>query len=399
MKNNDTEKRLYLDFSASTPVDERVLVAMEPFWREQYANALSNHFDGHKIERVIKEAGGVVAQSIGAKQKEIHFTSGGTESNTWALKGVVEFVEEYNKDAKGLHVIIGAIEHSSVGGFINYANKKGIEVSVVGVNAEGIINVDEIKSALRPETVLVSVLYVNNEIGTIQPIREIAEIIKSHRKNENNFILPNLDFRFPAFHSDASQGFLYLDTNVNDLGVDLLTLDGHKMYGPKGVGVLYIRDGLLLSPMFFSVDSTENKRYGTPPTPLIVGFGKAVEIADNDREEYSQFVSGLRDYTINRLVSEFPELVINGSRAKRLASNISFSFPTQNHEYLAILLDEKRIDVSTKSACRSLGNASHVIRALKGGNDSAIRVSLGKETSKEEMDYFIDTLVSILKKS
>jgi len=399
---NDDELsvRVYLDYMASTPIDKRVLEAMQPFFQEKFANPLSIHSDGQSADFFLKQSQKRVAQAIGANAKELHWTSGGTESNTWALKGVVEYIEEHNGGLQGLHAIVGGIEHASVRGFLSYAKKKGLEVSLVGVNKDGILDVEEFKSTLRPETILVSFLYANNEIGTIQPIKKIGEIIKTHRaEGRDNFILPNLDFKFPAFHSDASQAFMYLDCDVNNLGVDLMTLDGHKMYGPKGVGSLYIRDGLLLAPMFFSMEASENRRYGTPATQLVAGFTKAVEIAVEEREESGMRLKELRDYTIESLTNIFPEIIINGSRTERLPNNISFSFPSQNHEFLVVLLDEQGISVATKSACRSVENSSHVIKALGEGGDSAIRVSLGKETTKIEIDYFIETLSKILKKS
>ena len=399
MKEDKAQERLYFDFSASTPVDQRVEMAMEPYWRRRYANALSNHSEGVSVRKDIQEATLEVARALGAESREIHWTSGGTESNTWALRGVIEFIEQHNGSVEGLHVIVGAIEHVSVGGLLHYATQKGMEVSVVSVTLEGIIDMAEVEKALRPETVLVTVLYASNEIGTVQPISLIGELIRAHREKGDSFSLPNLDFKFPAFHSDASQAFLYLPVEVNTLGLDLLTLDGHKMYGPKGVGVLYIREGLLLTPLFFSMEGKENARYGTPPTPLIIGCAKAIEIAEREREMYTPDVEHLRDYCIRRLEEEFEEIVINGSKTKRLANNISFSFPGQNHEFLAVLLDERGIAVSTKSACKSFGTVSHVVKALKGGNESAIRISLGKETSKKDVDALIGALVSVLKKS
>ncbi|PIP87191.1 cysteine desulfurase NifS [Candidatus Campbellbacteria bacterium CG22_combo_CG10-13_8_21_14_all_36_13] len=401
MNDNKTKKNnIYLDYMASTPIDSRVLEAMQPFLQERFANSLSIHSDGQSADFFLEQSQKRVAETIGAKKSEIHWTSGGTESNTWALKGVVEYIEEHNNGIKGLHVVLGGIEHSSVSGFLHYAKKKELDVSLVGVDKDGILDIEEFKLALRPETILVSVLYANNEIGTIQPIKKIGEIIKKHRsEGGDNFILPNLDFKFPAFHTDASQAFMYLDCDVDTLGVDLMTLDGHKMYGPKGIGALYIRDGLLLTPMFFSMNSVENKRYGTPATQLVAGFTKASEIAVDERQEFGIRLRELRDYTIESLKKMFPEIIINGSIKERLPNNISFSFPGQNHEFLTVLLDEQGISVATKSACRSVENSSHVIKALGNDGDSAIRISLGKETTKLEIDYFLETLGRILKKS
>jgi len=397
---NGKEKRIYLDYMASTPVDARVKESMAPFWSDMYGHPWSLHSDGLKANKAIKESLNKTSSLLDARPSEIIFTSGGTESTTQAIKGLVEFIEDSNGDAKGLHIIVSAIEHPSVGGVVDYAKDRGMEVTTIGIDQDGLVDLKEFREALRPETVLVSIMYANSEIGTIQPIKEISKIIKSHRKNEKNaFMLPNLDFKFPAFHTDASQAALYLDCSTHLLGVDMMTLDGHKMYGPKGVGLLYVRDGILLKPLFFGHSNKSYVRHGTPPVPLIVGFAKSLEIAVEERDVEGEKVTELRNYFIDRVLEEIPKTRLNGDRDRRLPHNASISIEGISHEFLMIQLDGKGISVATRSACSAIeGDKSPVLEKLfDHTGESAIRFSFGKETTKEEIDLVIKALQDSLK--
>ncbi len=389
------QKRIYLDYMASTPLDKRVYDAMEPFWSDIYGHPWSIHKDGIEANTAANSALDSFTSFINAKSDELFFTSGGTESTTQAIKGLLEFIEESNGTLKGLHVVISRIEHPSVYGMIEFAKYKEMDVTVVDVEENGIVNLEGVREALRPETVLVSIMYVNSEIGTIQPIQEISKIIKRHRKDiKNKFELPNLDFEFPAFHTDASQAALYLDCDVEMLGVDMMTLDAHKIYGPKGIGSLYVRNGLLLKPLLFGPEKKKYLRHGTPPVPLIVGFAKAYEVVLLGREESSKRVTELRDYFIKKVEEEIPEAKLNGDRELRAPQNASFSFDNVNHEFLAVQLDELGISVSTRSACSSKNtDSSRILEAIHNHREpSAIRFSVGKETTKEELDITVEAL-------
>ncbi|MEX0935099.1 MAG: cysteine desulfurase family protein [Candidatus Paceibacterota bacterium] len=373
--------RIYLDYASTTPVDSRVLSAMEPYWNEDFFHPRSLHSDGKSVEEVIDEARHVIGHALGMQgyvgEVDFVFTSSGTESNTLALRGLLDSFSD--EECAGKRVILSAIEHPSVADIKKYAEKRGMEVVLIPIDAEGIIDISAFKDALNDETLLVSVQLVNSEIGTIQPVREV---VKETRKMDGRIYV----------HTDASQAWLWQSIDVEKLGVDLLTVDAHKMYGPKGIGGLFIKKDVSIEPLFLG--SEKSYRSGTPPIPLIIGFREAVEIAEAERGEYSASISRLRDVLIQNIQTQFPQATINGSLEKRVPGNVSISFPSTNHEFLQMRLDEAGISVATRSAClESGGEGSFVISELPGGSQrEALRVTLGKETTEGEVERFCEVL-------
>jgi cysteine desulfurase len=389
-------KRIYLDYAASTPLDTRVKEAMDPFWNESFANPSSIHKEGAAARMSIEQARTQVAQFLNAYTSEIVFTSSATEANTLVVRGVFEAVAQKNKNFsfEGLHFVTSAIEHQSVREATQYVQAFGGEVSVIPVDKEGRINVKELESSLRTNTLLVSCMLVNSEIGVVQPIEEISRIIKQHNeKNKNN----SQSFS-TLFHSDAAQAGLFIPMDVRSLGVDFLTIDAHKMYGPKGIAALYVKKGIHLYSLFLGSKSKKNMPSGTPAVPLIVGLGKTVEIISQERKVYEPKIRDLRDYFIYELEKRFPNVRINGSKSHRIAHNISVTFSGVNHEFLQIQLDEKGVSCATKSACLESGDeGSYVISAITEDQEKdALRFTLGKETTKEEIDTVIKTLHILL---
>jgi cysteine desulfurase len=380
------QKRIYLDYAAATPLDSQVKKAMEPFWDEHFGNAGGIYQEGVYAKKVLDESRNKVANLLGAKSEEIVFTASGTESNSLAIIGLFNFLEEKNL-LKGSHIITSTIEHPSVLEIFKEYEKKGLEVDFAPVDKEGILDLEVFKKLLKENTVFVSIMYVNNEIGTIQPVKEVSEIVK---KFNEKIIL----------HSDACQGPLLLDVNVNNLGVDLMSIDAQKIYGPKGVGALYVKKDIDIKPVIIGGSQEMGLRPGTENIPLIVGLATALEIVDRDREEVRDKILKLREYLLDKLL-EIPGLKLNGNREKRIANNINISIEGQDSEYLVLALDSKGIACATKSACirdRKIG--SYVVQALDGeGGGGGLRFSLGRETTKEEADRVFVALSEILKLS
>jgi cysteine desulfurase len=375
-------RRIYLDYAASTPLDSRVKKAMEPFWDEHFGNPGGIYQEGIYAKKVLEESRSKTAELLGARSEEIIFTSGGTESNSLAIIGFFNLLEEKNL-LKGNHVITSTIEHPSVLEIFKKYESKGLEVSFAPVDKDGILDLESFKKLLKENTVFVSIMYVNNEIGTIQPVKEVSKILKEF----NDEIV---------FHSDASQGPLFLDVDVNNLGVDLMSIDGQKIYGPKGVGVLYIKDGINLNPVIIGGNQEKGLRPGTENVPLIVGLTTALEIADKERKEVKGKTLELREYLLEKLL-KISGVELNGSRENRIANNINVSIKDQDSEYLVVVLDSKGIACATKSACirdRKIG--SYVVQALDG-RESGLRFSLGRETTKEDLDRTFEALSEILK--
>jgi len=331
-------------------------------------------------------------QSILSKTDEVIFTSGGTESNNLAILGVINFLKEKGAQFKEMHCVTSTIEHSSVLDVFHEIEKGGSAVSYVGVDKNGILNLDEFKKALRPNTALVSIIYASNEIGTIQSLPEIAKIVRNFRKGKPT--------TFPIVHTDASQAPSYLDINEEKLGVDLMTLDGQKIYGPKGVGVLYKRENVFLKPLFFGGKQEYGLRPGTENVPGIVGFAKALELVIADKEKEINRLTDIRDHFVKNVLEKIPQVELNGDPKKRLPNNVNLSFPGYDNEWLVLQLDAKGIAVGTRSACLTgEESSSYVIRALGESDEyakSSVRFTLGKETTKEDMNYVIDELFKII---
>lgn len=382
MKRNS---RLYFDYASTTPIDARVLKAMLPYFKDDFANPSSLYGEGVAIKNRVETARKEVATILEAHSDEIYFTSGGTEANNLAIFGIFE---EAKKNNKHPHFVTTSIEHPSVLECFEKIKKLGGEVSYVPVLENGIVDLLEFKKIIKENTTLVSIAYANNEIGVIQPVREIAKMIRGCSKNI-------------VFHIDACQAPNYLNLTVNTLGVDLMTLDASKMYGPKGVGALYIKRRVRLSPIMYGGSQERGIRPGTENVAGIVGFAESLKIAQKTKEKESARLTKLRDFSIAKILSLSPNFSLNGDPQARLGNNINICFPGFNGEFLVFQLDAKGISVSSVTSCRnlSLDSSSYVIGAL-GKEDcakSSLRITLGRFTKKSDVDKMIKTLASLLK--
>lgn len=367
-------KNIYLDYASSTPVAAEVIKAMEPYWEDKFGNPGSTHWFGQQASATVFKARQLIAQSLGGDYKNITFTSSATEANNLALRGVLKQAKQKNP-----RIIVSAIEHESVLETCRDLEKEGVEVVYLPVNKEGVINLEQLKAAFNKRTVLVSVMYANNEIGTIQPIQEVSRLVKEYRGGAT----------YPLFHTDAVQAFQFLSCLVEKLGVDLLTLSAHKIYGPKGIGLLYIKDQELVAPLITGGGQEDGLRSGTENVPYIVGFAKAVELVEKNRKEEAKRLINLRDYFWQELKKIIPDIEINGSLKQRLSNNLNIYFPGRPATDLCIELDIWGLAVSSGTACsaRSI-KPSYVIEALGGSKDrafSSLRLSLGRYTNKAEI--------------
>jgi cysteine desulfurase len=377
-------RKVYLDHSATTPVDPRVVAAMMPYLTEKFGNASSVHLFGQEARAAADRARRQVATLVGARANEIVFTSGGTEANNLAIRGVCELAESH-----GRHIITSLIEHPSVRGAIESLEKRGWIVTRLPVYEDGIVRLEDVHSAVRPDTVLVSVMMANNEIGTIQPIKQIGELVKEERRRGNRHLW---------FHTDAVQAAGRLPIEVEDLGCDLLSMSAHKIYAPKGTGALYLRRGVRLTPQQVGGHQERERRAGTESIANIVAFGAAAELASREMSERNEHTQRLRDRFERAVEQSIDDIAFNGNREQRLPhlSNISFRFI--EGEGLLIHLDMQGVAVSTGSACSSgTLEPSPVIRAL--GRDEelargAIRFSFGKDNSADDVDYALAALQS-----
>ena len=369
-------KKVYLDYAATTPLDRDVKKEMDPYFTEKCGNPSSLHSFGQEALFAIDSAREKVAKFLNAESREIIFTSSATEANNLAV-----FVKE------GDHAITSSIEHKAV---LEPLKESGAEISYISSNKNGVVRADDVLNEIREETVFVSVMYVNSEIGTVQPIKEIGEKIKEiNEKREKKII----------FHTDASQAGNYLSCDVKDLGVDLLTLSGHKIYGPKGVGVLFIKEGLSISSSTYGASQEKGLSPGTENVPAIVGMGSAVEnIKKSDYKETKR----LQDKLIDSILNDIEGAELNGDREKRIPNNINISFKGVEGESLLIALDREGIAVSTGSACASNSlSPSYVLLSLGLSHEkahSSLRISLGRDTTEEDIDYFLEKLKEIIKK-
>lgn len=375
MKNN-----IYFDNSATTFVRKEVFEYMKPFYEGNYGNASSVYELGRLSKKAITEAREKVAKVLNADANEIFFTAGGTESDNWAIRGVCEANLK-----KGNHIITTCIEHHAVLHTCKYLEKNGFEVTYLSVDKFGLIDLEELKKAIRPTTILITIMFANNEIGTIQPIAEIGKIAK-----ENGVI----------FHTDAVQAVGSLKVDVNELNIDLLSLSAHKMYGPKGVGALFIRKGVKISPLIHGGAQERNRRAGTENVAGIVGLGEAISLSDIEREETSERLIKLREKVISGIVESIPNVIINGHREKRLPGNVNISFEFIEGESLLLLLDMKGIYASSGSACTSGSlDPSHVLLSIGLPHKDAhgsLRISLGKFNTEEEVDTLLKELPPIV---
>ena len=372
---------IYLDNAATTKTAPEVVDAMIPYFTEHYGNPSSVYSFASGNKEVVSRQREIIAQALGAQANEIYFTAGGSESDNWALKATAEAYEK-----KGKHIITTKIEHHAILHTCEYLEKqRGFEITYLDVDENGVVKLDELKKAIRPDTILISVMFANNEIGTIQPIREIGEIAQEHK------IL---------FHTDAVQAFGQIPIDVDACHIDMLSASGHKLNGPKGIGFLYIRKGVKIRSFVHGGAQERKRRAGTENVHGIVGMGAAVERAMRTMETRTAKERKLRDYLIERIEAEIPYCRLNGDRTNRLPNNVNFSFRFIEGESLLIMLDMKGICASSGSACTSGSlDPSHVLLAIGLPHEIAhgsLRMTLGEETTREDLDYTVDTLKEIV---
>ncbi|MBQ8426526.1 MAG: cysteine desulfurase [Clostridia bacterium] len=367
---------IYFDHAATTPVDKTVLEKMLPYFTTAFGNPNSQHVFGRESVKAVDEARDTIAKIINAKPSEVYFTSGGTESDNWALRGVANAYKE-----KGKHIIISPIEHAAMLSTAKALKKDGFEISYMKVDSEGFVDLDHLKSIIRSDTIFVGCMLANNEVGTIEPIKEIADIAHSVGA---------------VMFTDAVQAAGVLKTDVKELGVDMMSMSSHKIYGPKGVGALYIRNGLKTQSIITGGHQERMKRGGTTNVPAVVGFSEAFKIADRDREKNFEYVSSLRDRFIDKVLKEVPFTKLNGPRKNRLPANADFSFEFIEGESILFSLDLAGIAVSSGSACSSGSlEPSHVLLALgveEALAHGSIRFSFGKHNTVEEVDYAVQVI-------
>lgn len=376
------EKIRYFDHAATTATKEEVLKEMLPYFTLNYGNASSIYSIGRKSKKAVEESRHKAARAIGAEAKEIYFTSCGSESDNLAIKGVA-----FANKEKGNHIITTKIEHPAVLHTCQHLEREGFKVTYLNVDSEGLINLNELEEAITPQTILISVMFANNEIGTIQPIKEIGTIAKKH----------NI-----YFHTDAVQAVGNVRINVNELNIDLLSMSAHKFYGPKGMGALYVRNGVKFEKIQDGGHQERNMRAGTENVAGIVGLGKAIELAYENFDDYNKKLTDLRDYYFSQVEEKIPDIKINGHRTKRLPGNANISFKFIEGESLLLYLDARGICASSGSACTSGSlDPSHVLLAIGLPHEIAhgsLRVTFGDDNSKEDVDFLVDTLVEIVAK-
>ncbi len=371
---------IYMDNAATTRMSKEVFDAMTPYMLEQYANAAGTYSFAAKSTEAMEKARKQTAKVIGAKANEIYFTSGGTESDNWALKGAAKAYA-----AKGRHIITSAIEHHAILHTCDALKKEGYDITILPVDADGKVSPADVEAAIRPDTILVSIMAANNEIGTIQPLREIGKITKKHGV---------------LFHTDAVQAYAHIPLNVDEMHIDLLSASAHKFHGPKGVGILYVRRGVRLANFMDGGAQEKKRRAGTSNVPGIVGMGAAAEIAMANMEEAMTKVSAVRDHLIKRIAAEIPHAKLNGHKTDRLPGNVNFCFRFIEGESMLMLLDANGICASSGSACTSGSlDPSHVLLAIGLPHEIAhgsLRLSLCEESTMEQADFVVDQLKVII---
>nr|WP_315019673.1 cysteine desulfurase NifS [uncultured Aminipila sp.] len=375
-------RQVYLDYSATTPVKEVVMEAMIPYFTEMFGNPSSLYTIGATSKEAMEKARVQVAKLINAQDKEIFFTASGTEADNWAVFGIADALKN-----KGNHIITTKTEHHAILHSCDYLEKHGYDVTYLDVEPDGRVNPETLKAAITDKTILISIMFVNNEVGTIQPIKELAAIAKEHGI---------------IFHTDAVQALGNVHIDVKELGIDLLSLSAHKIYGPKGVGALFIRKGVKLSNFMHGGAQESKRRAGTENLPGIVGFGKAAELAYENFDEHIKKVSELRNYFVDQVMSKIENVTLNGSKEFRHPGNANLTFEFIEGEAMLLYLDMKGIAVSTGSACSSASLVpSHVLSALGIPVErihGSLRFTVGDPTTKEDIDYVVEELVGVVNK-
>lgn len=376
------EKLIYLDNAATTAMKPEVFDAMKPYFLENYSNPNSIYTFAQQSKKAVDESRETIAGLIGAKPNEIYFTAGGSESDNWAIKGCAEAFA-----SKGKHIITTKIEHHAVLHTCEYLEKKGCEVTYLDVDENGLISLEQLEQSIRPDTILISIMFANNEIGTIEPIREIGEIAKKYGV---------------LFHTDAVQAFGHVPIQVDELHIDMLSASAHKFHGPKGIGFFYMRNSVKLGAYMHGGAQERSRRAGTSNVPGIVGMAKAAELAASDMEENAKKIQAVRDHLIGRVLAEIPFSRLNGHREQRLPNNMNFCFRFIEGESLLIMLDQKGICASSGSACTSGSlDPSHVLLAIGLPHEIAhgsLRLTLSEETTMQDADVVADSLKVIVER-
>lgn len=386
------QKRIYLDHAASTPVDPDVLQAMQPYWNSDFANASAIHQEGVAAKRALENARAEVATVLSCQSEEITFVSGGTEANNLGILGVVHaWCREHDKELSDVHLITLSVEHSSVLDCFLELQSQGAQLTLLPVSSEGKLDLAEFRNALQENTVLVSIMQVNSEIGIHYPLSECARVVAEHRQVTG--------LSYPYLHTDASQGPSYCEVNVQSLGVDLMTLDAQKIYGPKGIGALYHKKHVPLAPVLLGGGQERGLRPGTPAVGLAVGLTKALQLVTSRKTEVCERLEKLRVEFVTSVQENIADAKLNGSLTDSAPHIISFSFLGRDAEETVLRLDSKGIAVSTKSVCKGASGSSHVIAALGKGSEyatSMVRFSMGHATTKEDMERTFAALKEIL---
>lgn len=383
------KSRVYFDHAASTPTDESVVEAMLPYFIEYFGNPGSMHAEGQMAMNTVSDARSRIAGILTAHSDEIVFTSGGTEANNLAIRGTVQAC-----GMKVPHIITTTIEHPSVLEPVRALEREGAQATYLSVDRVGRVKPKDLRDALREHTALVSIMYVNNEVGSIQPINELVKVVRRHRKETGGV--------WPYVHVDASQAPLFLGLSMEKLGIDLMTLDAQKVYGPKGVGLLYKRRAVTIQPTVFGGNQENGLRPGTENVPLIVGFAKALELAEDRRLRDNAELTALRDYFITLIKRALPKVVVNGGMEHRVPNNVNISIPGHESAFMVVWLDAHGIACGSRSACSSEEDEpSHVIRAMGGSSEeaqSSLRLTLGRGTTRKDIDRTVHELESMVQK-
>jgi len=391
-KKQATQRRVFLDYASATPVRDEVVKAMQPFFQSQFVNPAALYKEGVSIRKKVDEARKIIAECIGAHVDEIVFTGSGTEADNLALIGIVRNAKAFIQKP---HIIVSRFEHPAVLEAAEFLKKEGVRVSYASINEEGFVSPEEIRKLLTLQTVLVSVMYANNEIGTIQDIRGIARELRHFKKNKKKLK------QFPYFHTDGGQAMLFCEKNVTKLGVDLLTLDAAKMYGPKGIGALYIKRGVTIDPVIVGGGQEEGRRSGTENVPGIVGLSTALSLAHAEQEKEAKRLTNLRDLLYKKILAIAPHARLNGSLENRLPNNMNVCFEGTDSEYMVFKLDARGFAVSSSSSCRTLmeNNSSYVLQALRKNDPcdtASLRITLGKDTTRDDVINFTKALADAL---
>ncbi len=384
------KKRIFLDYASITPLDKRVSRVMRQYEEKSFANPSALYEEALFAKKELESARKSIANILNARSEEVVFTSGGTEGNNLALIGIFE---KNRRDGFIPHMITSSIEHSSILECVREIERRGGEVTILPVSTEGIVDPNDVRHSIKENTILVSIMYANNEIGSIQNIKEIAKVIREYKHKNNS--------SFPYFHTDACQAISYLPVDVLKLGVDLLTLDGIKIYGPRGTGALYIKSTVEIAPIIFGGGQEKNLRSGTENVAAALGLAKAIEITEEIKNSEVSRLSSIRDYAIEKILKTFPGSTLNGPQKDRLPNNVNICFPGKDAEFLVISLDVLGISASYSSSCQTLkeDSSSYVISSLgkKDCSESSLRFTLGRQSKMGDIDRLVSVLQNVLK--